>query len=56
MIRVLKAEAKRLVELTCLKRRKFFCASPLWPIGHLPDAHLNGGAVSIAQITIEEEA
>jgi len=25
-------------------------------IGHLPGAHLNGGAGSIAQITIEEEA
>ena len=33
----------------------FLCLAAV-AIGHLPGAHLNGGAGSIAQITIEEEA
>jgi hypothetical protein len=33
----------------------FLCLAAV-AIGHLPGAHLNGGAVSIAQIIIEVEA
>jgi hypothetical protein len=39
-----------------IKEEEVFRCLAAVAIGQLPGAHLDGGAVSIAQITIEEEA